>query len=335
MPKTIIRCPKCYWEPDDTCIWMCDVCKTRWNTFATSAECPGCGKVFIETACLPRKGGCGQMSLHVDWYETVEDTPNQTPGRSIWFWKNRDLPPVTENDRKWIEQSLVFLAGIFEPIYFKTLSTITPDKQYFDRDFTGTEADAAYIFERLVTIMHINAWEIRLMFSAGKHTSVIDNIVATPSGGLQESWSGSSSKYVNNGLGHKEIWLDTSLLKDSIKLIATLSHELAHYKLLGEYRMEENDELLTDLTAVAFGFGIFKGNSYFKFSQWTSNSRQGWQMQKNGYLPEQVIAYAMAWLAHYRKEDVSWKKYLNKTMRKYFEQSYRYIEKNRDKVIGG
>jgi len=111
-----------------------------------------------------------------------------------------------------------------------------------------------------------------------------------------------------------------------------MAHELAHYKLLGEYRMDENDELLTDLTAVALGFGIFIGNSYFKFGQWTGTSHQGWRMKKRGYLPEQVIAYAMAWLAHYRNEDVSWKSYLNKTVRKYFEQSYKYIGQNRDAI---
>jgi hypothetical protein len=56
-----------------------------------------------------------------------------------------------------------------------------------------------------------------------------------------------------------------------------------------------------------------------------NNTHQGWQMKKSGYLPEQVIAYAMAWLANYRNEDVSWKKYLNKTMLKYFDKCFKYL----------
>jgi len=180
--------------------------------------------------------------------------------------------------------------------------------------------------------MHIDKWEIQLFFYSNKPTSFSEGITATPQEKLEGSWKSSSGQYVDKGLGHKEIWIEMEQLKDPMSLIATMSHELAHYKLLGEYRMEENDELLTDLTAIAFGFGIFMGNLSFKFAQWTGSTHQGWRMRKSGYLPEQVIAYAMAWLAHYRNEDLSWKHYLNKTMRKYFDQSYEYIKRNKDNI---
>jgi len=331
MSQVIIRCPKCYWEPDKRSRWVCDVCNTRWHTFETGGICPGCGKAFEETACSKRKGGCGKMSPHKDWYKQIVTENKPKPSGSFWFWRNNDQPPVTENDRKWIEESLVYLADIFELWYFKSFKTITPDKQYFDHNFTGTEADAEYIFARLVSLMNIDAWEIRLMFSMSKSA----NVAGAPSGGINESWSGSLSRYVDNGLGDKEIWIGIELLNDPVKLIAILSHELARYKLLTEYQVADDDGLLIDIAAVAFGFGIFKGNSYFKFSQWTSSSRRGWEMQKSGYLPEQVIAYAMAWLAYYRDEDIGWKAYLNKTMKKYFEQSHRYIDSNKDKVLWG
>ena len=55
-------------------------------------------------------------------------------------------------------------------------------------------------------------------------------------------------------------------------------------------------------------------------------------MQKSGGLPEPIIAYTLAWLAYYRDEDVSWKQYLNRTMKKYFEKSYAWIGQNKDKV---
>jgi NDP-sugar pyrophosphorylase family protein len=55
-------------------------------------------------------------------------------------------------------------------------------------------------------------------------------------------------------------------------------------------------------------------------------------MQKRGGLPEPIIAYVMAWLAHQRKEDISWKHYLNRTVRKYFEKSYKFIAENSDAI---
>ena len=54
------------------------------------------------------------------------------------------------------------------------------------------------------------------------------------------------------------ISIETGQLKNPISLIATISHELAHHILLGENRIEENDELLL-LTAITYGFGIFIG----------------------------------------------------------------------------
>lgn len=271
------------------------------------------------------------MSLNADWY-VEQETPSKSKAKSsiFNFWKRKNNLPVTETDKQWIERSIVFLAEMFGPEYFKALITITPEKKHFNTYFKGTEEDAEFILERLISIMHIDSWEIRLMFYSNRPTSFSDGIVATPSEKLHGSWKSSSGKYVDKGLVHKGIWIETSQLNDPIRLTATIAHELAHYKLLGEYRIEENDELLTDLTAIAFGFGIFMGNSYFKFTQWTGSSHQGWKMQKRGYLPEQVIAYAMAYLAHYRNEDISWKHYLNKTMKKYFEQSYNYIEQQRN-----
>lgn len=266
---------------------------------------------------------CGEWSLHADWYMEIE-VPERKPS-SIFFWRNRDELPITSNDKKWVEHSLPQLLDMFGDDFIRSLPTITPDKKYFDRDFKGTEADIEYLLVRMTEIMHIDPWEIQLMFYSNRPTKLSEGIVATPQEKLKGGWKTSSGEYVNRGLGQKEIWIEMGLMNDPIGLIATMSHELAHYKLLGEYRMLENDELLTDLTAIVFGFGIFKGNSYFRFNQWMNNTHQGWQMKKSGYLPEQVIAYAMAWLANYRNEDISWKKHLNKTMLKYFDTCYKYL----------
>lgn len=311
---------------------MCSVCKTKWNTFDTRACCPGCGKVYEDTWCPERRGGCGEISPHGDWYEEIETLKPRSVLASIFSWKQNDEPPITVNDKKWVEQSLLFLTTLFEPVYLKSLPTITPERQYFDRDFDGSEKDAEFILERLTALMNIDAWEIELMFYSNSPTKFSEGLTATPQEKLKGSWKSSAGKYINNGLGHKEIWIELEELTDPTSLIATMAHELAHYKLLGEYRMDENNELLTDLTVVALGFGIFTGNSYFKFGQWTGTTHQGWRMKKRGYLPEQVIAYAMAWLAHYRNEDVSWDQYLNKTMKKYFKRSYKYIEKNKEAI---
>ena len=60
---------------------------------------------------------------------------------------------------------------------------------------------------------------------------------------------------------------------------------------------------------------------------------QGWSMSKKGYLPEQVIAYAMAWIAAYQKDEAcAWSKFMNKTLFTYFDRSRKYILKYPEKI---
>jgi hypothetical protein len=325
-----ISCPKCGWEPDESCRWVCDVCDTRWNTFETHGVCPNCGKVYKDTMCSKRRGGCGQMSLNSDWYEPIEiPAPKE---KTNWFWQRKNEPPITETDKEWVEDSLLWLAELFTPEVFRSLVTVTPDKQYFDHDFTATEDDVDFILERLTSIMNIKPWEIQIMYFSTKPTEISEGISATPSEKLKGGWKSKQSELVDKGFGSKEIWIETGQMNNPIGLIATISVELAKYKLTSEYMVEDHVNLFADLTSLVFGFGIFRANSYFKFNQWQGNTHHGWQMQKSGGLPEPVIAYVMAWLAHYRDEDISWKHYLNRTVRKYFDKSYKYIERNKDKI---
>jgi hypothetical protein len=327
---TYVSCPKCGWEPDENCRWVCDVCRTSWNTFETHGKCQGCDKVFIDTQCIRRRGGCGQMSLNSEWYEPIEAPDPKERKKVTWFWQRKNDPPITEADKEWVEGSLLWLAELLTPEVFRSLFTITPERQHFSRNFTGTEEDVDFILKTVALIMNIKPWEIQLMFFSNKPTEFSEGISATPSEKLKGSWASKDSELVDKGFGNKEIWIELGQMNDPVGLIATISTELAKYKLMNEYAVEENIEVMANITAIVFGFGIFKGNSYFKFAQWTGTTHQGWQMQKRGGLPEPIIAYVMAWLSHYRNEDISWKRYLNRTMKKYFEKSYQYIERNKD-----
>ncbi len=68
-----IACPKCNWEPDGRPYWTCSDCQTNWDTFTTAARCPGCGKQYEVTQCVPYAGGCNVSSPHLDWYRNLND----------------------------------------------------------------------------------------------------------------------------------------------------------------------------------------------------------------------------------------------------------------------
>ena len=242
------------------------------------------------------------------------------------FWNKKNKLPITKEDKIWVDQNLNWLRTEFGENNFMSIRTITPTKGFYDRTFDGTKKDAYFILERTMELMSINE-EIKLdFFSDGIVKSDDGTILTTPAdiNGKYESAAGTYE--INNN--EIIISLETQQLKNPNSLIATISHELSHQILLGENRIEENDEYLTDLTALYYGFGIFIGNSRFNFSQFTTNGGFGWQSNNQGYLPEQIIAYSMAWLSKERNEKIDYSKFLKKSLKKYCKQSFEYLEKN-------
>jgi hypothetical protein len=130
------------------------------------------------------------------------------------------------------------------------------------------------------------------------------------------------------------ISIEEKLLTNPTNLIATIAHELGHARLIGENRLSddyENHELLTDLTTIFFGLGVFTANSLFIFEQWTNAHFQGWQSSRQGYINEEMTGYSLALFAYLRGEtNPSWTSEINRNVRYYFKKSLKYLEKTND-----
>ena len=239
------------------------------------------------------------------------------------FWNKKKKLPITKEDKVWVDEDLNWLKTEFGQEHFMEVQTVTPTKDFYERTFDGTEKDAEFILERTMELMNIQNVDIKLEFFSNSPIEMADGTILTTPADLNGSWKSASGTYEQTENG-TIISIETGQLKNPISLIATISHELAHQILLGENRIEENDEFLTDFTAIVYGFGIFIGNSRFQFS----SQGFGWQSSSQGYLPEQIIAYAMAWLSKQRNEKTEYSKYLNKSMKKYFDQSFEWLTEN-------
>ena len=86
-------------------------------------------------------------------------------------------------------------------------------------------------------------------------------------------------------------------------------------------------EPMTDLLTVFLGFGIFNTNSAARLLQWQNERRQGWSMNRLGYLPEEIYGYALARFAHQRGERrPQWIEHLSTNVRSYFKKSAAWLE---------
>ncbi|MEP2280854.1 hypothetical protein [Maribacter sp.] len=239
------------------------------------------------------------------------------------FWNKKRKLPITDEDKVWVDKDLNWLRTEFGEEHFMEIRTVTPTKDFYERTFDRTEKDAEFILERTMELMNVRDVKIDLDFFSDSPIEMTDGTVLSSPADINGSWNSAAGTFEQSNEGTK-ISIETQQLRNPISLIATISHELAHQILLGENRIEENDEYLTDLTAIAYGFGIFIGNSRFQFSA----SGLGWQSGGQGYLPEQIIAYTMAWLSNVRNEKTDYSQFLDKSMKKYFDQSMVWFNGN-------
>ena len=119
--------------------------------------------------------------------------------------------------------------------------------------------------------------------------------------------------------GRAVVAIRSSQFKDPLCLVATMAHELGHVILLGRGLMSpqtSDHEPMTDLLTVYLGFGVFNANAANRFKQFQDERRQGWSIQRLGYLTEEIFGYALAKFSVERGEGrVEWQRHLSTNVR--------------------
>lgn len=225
--------------------------------------------------------------------------------------------PVDDERRIWLEDAFSYLFYQFDADKFFQRQTFLPTKEHFNYKFLGDKNEVQKLADQIARVMEVNPDEVQLeYFGAGMEGFGQEEDVQNPGGEYLDK--NEDGKYI--------IALREDILKDPDALISTISHEFSHIKLLGEKRLEFNDEHLTDMVPLLFGFGIFPANACFKF--------YGWTYSTNGYLNQMDWGYLLALYAFSREEQQpDWLQYLNKTVQKDFELSMNFIINHQDETI--
>jgi hypothetical protein len=243
-----------------------------------------------------------------------------------WFTPNC---PVEIEEKEWLEDSMRWLIEEFGADTLRDAKVVLPTDEFFPEPFSDDEDDVHAMVVRVCSYMNVNPELLELEFFTSQTESSRD----LPS--YEYSYDPSAH------LGHYQkrrdkfvIGLETSQTRDPMCLVATIAHELAHVRLLGEGRLHagfEDHEPLTDLLTIFMGLGVFTGNSSFSFSQWGDAASQGWQVERRGYLTEESIGYALSLFAWLRCDSGStWSKHLTADVGTFFKQSHRYLMKTGD-----
>jgi len=169
---------------------------------------------------------------------------------------------------------------------------VTPSRDFFPPTEAVGHERVLHIFRCIQKLMGLQAWECELVAyerrEANQRIAEYNFVrsAASPNGTFQ----------VRDG--RATITYAADLADEPASLVATLAHELAHYRLalIGKPGPGGHDalELTTELTVAHAGFAVFSANRAFSFSRSQDAWGSGWKTSRNGYFSDRTWAFALA-----------------------------------------
>ena len=234
------------------------------------------------------------------------------------------FPPSCPCDpaaKEWVEERLEWLAEEFDDHAFNGRRIVLPTPEFFPDPYDGSKKAARWLFNRVCEYMDVVPELVKLRFKSDGGKVQLVNA------------AGDDVGYAAGTYGEDVIEIDTSGLPDPMGLVGTIAHELGHVKLLGEGRTmseEYDNELLTDLTTVHFGLGIFTANKPAHVVP-TQARWPGTTLFKPEYMTPPMYGWALAHLAWFRGEEKpAWARHLKFHARAELNQGLRYLFKTAD-----
>jgi hypothetical protein len=243
----------------------------------------------------------------------------------MFEWLFRPSCPCDPAAKVWVEQRLAWLADEFPDSAFSGGRVILPTPAFFPDAYDGTPKTVRKLLHRVCEYMDVVPDLVKLRLTAAAPPTGLVSGDGYEVGGIAGTYSETDDKFL--------IRIDRGGLGDPMSLVGTMAHELAHVRLLGENRVsaeEYDNELLTDLTVVHLGLGLFLANAP---RAWVSGMTlwPGTKLRKPEYMSAPMYGWALAHLALWRcEEKPAWATYLVPSARAEMRQGLRYLHASGD-----
>jgi hypothetical protein len=265
-----------------------------------------------------------------------------------WFKPTCPCDPAA---KRWVEERLQWLSKQFGLHILLERPVVLPTPEFFPDNYDQSLPTVRQLFRRVCQYMEVDPdlvdvelvndqtprWmhemDPLLGFAAGTWEMGERSWYEAPKKDSKDDESAGGGERPKRRFGKSRIRIERGSLDRPSDLVGTMAHELAHQRLLGEGRARASafdNELLTDLTAVFYGFGIFLANnprkSTGKLSYWP-----GTTLRRPEYLSEPMLGYALAHVAWFRDETwPAWATHLRWTPRSVFKEGLRFLQKTGD-----
>ncbi|TWT97050.1 hypothetical protein Pla108_28270 [Botrimarina colliarenosi] len=225
-----------------------------------------------------------------------------------WF-KAEPSCPVSDTEAEWISRRFNWLLAELGRDRLTSATTLLPTTDFFPSTYKATKGEISRLLKLLAEHMGINPSKVELAF-------------------YRDAESRTSGLYTAEE-GRFTVWIELAGLNDPLGVVATLAHELGHVILLGENRInpdEDDHEPLTDLLTVFLGLGLLTANYAVVEANWIQGSYSGWSVGQRGYLSLRAYGYALSHYAIARSElSPAWLRYLRPDVRSACKQGIAYL----------
>lgn len=243
--------------------------------------------------------------------------------------------PITEDDRQWVDGGFERLKKLLGRQKMLQAKVVLPTAEDFPDRYDKTPAAAEVLFERVCAYMNVDREQVEFEVFRDETEELREVLPywrdhAGGCAGLYTQHNAEPQEAAGSCQRRMIVAVRSTHLQDPLALVATLAHELGHVILLGGGLMDPktpDHEPMTDLLTVFLGMGVFTANSAARFLQFQDERRQGWSMQRLGYLPEEIFGYALAKFAKERGEErPEWVRHLSTNVRSYYKRSRDYLK---------
>ncbi|MGN6505185.1 MAG: hypothetical protein ACTHM6_06430 [Tepidisphaeraceae bacterium] len=189
------------------------------------------------------------------------------------------------------------MAREFGAMRFIHRPLIEPTDEFFPDAYDTSDLSVQKLFRRVCEHMEADPARITLrLFDNQQRFTLIggDGISLGVANGTFQS---EGDRFV--------IRLERNNIHTPMQAVATLSHEVAHFRLIGERGIAPSrwdNELLTDLCAVFLGFGIFRANAP-AYAPPRGEVWPGTTLKRAEYMSLPMYGYVLALLATLRCEE--------------------------------
>jgi hypothetical protein len=235
-----------------------------------------------------------------------------------WFNPKCTVNPRT---RHWIEARWQSLGEQF-PDLLRGSANVLPTASFFPDRYEPSDDAVRVLVNRVCGYMRVPPARIDLQFYSqpGRSILVNDDGHAIASGAAG-TYHESDQQFV--------IRIERDQFQNPMTLVGTVAHELAHVRLLGERRLDRavfDNELLTDLTVVYHGMGVFLANVPRHWESQTTTWPDSNEPRPN-YMSTPMYKYALALRCWSREEASSkWSRHLRSAPRAEFKTALRFLK---------